>query len=146
MAKLQSDTYNFVAPAEYFAPKESFFNIKGLDLQRNREEPFRSVTYFNLVRNIGTIDWHTGIPIDENAIPKYFVDRENNYIPNPEYRGEVFFPEMEPSLPSSETNTATGVFRPNSVTIEVNIREPGILVVNQNYHRDWHTNIGELFE
>jgi len=141
---LQRNTYDFDIPAEFLAPtKEKFFNIQGLDLPRNRTEPFNSVAYLNLVRNIGTIDWYTGIPLAENAVPKYFIDANNNYIPNPEYRGEVFFlsPE-EQELPKS---TAQAAFRPNSVAVEVSLQKPGTIVINQNYHRDWHTNRGELF-
>ena len=141
---LQRNTYDFEMPSKFLAPaEEEFFNVQGLDLPRNRTEPFNAVAYLNLVRNIGTIDWYTGIPLDENAIPKYFVDANNNYIPNPEYRGEVFFlaPE-EQKLPTSAAQVA---FRPNSIAVEVSLQKPGTIVINQNYHRDWHTNRGELF-
>lgn len=95
MTKIQRNTYDFETPAEFLVPQKKFFNVKGKDLPRSRAEPFRAVTYFNLLRNVGTVDWHTGIPVAENAIPKKFVDKENNYIPNPEYRGELFFLEFE---------------------------------------------------
>jgi hypothetical protein len=137
MAKVQRDTYTFETPAEFLAPEEDFFNVQGQDLPRGRAEPFRAATYLNLLRNVGTVDWYTGIPIAENAIPKYFVDANNNYIQNPEYRGEFFFLESE--------NTVKGTFRPNSIAVQVNLQTPGTLVINQNYHRDWHTNRGELF-
>ena len=138
MVEIQRDTYTYEAPVEFPASEKEFYNIQGQGLTRNRKEPFRSVAYFNLPRNVGTIDWYTGIPIAENAIPKYFVDKKNNYVPNPKYRGEVFFSEIEDAK-------AKGTFRPNSITVQVDIQTPGILVVNQNYHRDWHTNKGELF-
>ena len=100
--------------------------------------PLRSVAYLNLLRNVGTIDWYTAVPLPENAVPKYFVGAEDKYIPNPEYRGEAFFlktgNEAEPSL------------RPNSIDVAVHVREPDTLVINQNYHRDWHTNHGEIFD
>jgi hypothetical protein len=137
MAKIQRDTYTFETPAEFLVPQEEFFNVQGQNLPRGRTKPFRAATYLNLLRNVGTIDWYTGIPIAENAIPKYFVDANNNNHPNPKYRGEVF--SLEPE------NTAKGAFRPNSITVQVNVQTPGILVINQNYHQDWHTNRGELF-
>ena len=137
MAKVQRDTYTFETPAEFLIKEKDFFNVQGQDLPRGRAEPFRAATYLNLLRNVGTIDWYTGIPIAENAIPKYFVDANDNYIQNPEYRGEFFFLESE--------NTAKGMFRPNSITVFVNVQTPGTLIINQNYHRDWHTNRGELF-
>ena len=136
MAKVQRDTYTFDTPAEFLTPEEQFFNVQGKNLPRGRTRPFRAATYLNLLRNVGTVDWYTGIPIAENAIPKYFVDADNNYIQNPEYRGEFFFLESE--------NTATGAFGPNSITVSVNIQTSGTLIINQNYHRDWHTNHGEL--
>ena len=137
MARIQGNTYDFDTPAEFGVKQEEFFNVQGLHLPRNRTQPFNSVAYPNLIRNIGTIDWYTGIPLAENAIPKYFVDNGNNYIPNPEYRGEAFFLKPE--------NSARATFRPNSMTIPVTLQTPDTLVVNQNYHRDWHTNRGELF-
>lgn len=95
MIKIQSNTYDYEPRTKLLTSAKEFYNVQGKGIERNRSEPFRSVTYFNLLRNIGTIDWHTGIPIDENAIPKYFVDRENRYIPNPEYRGQAFFLPIE---------------------------------------------------
>ncbi|MFQ5799574.1 MAG: hypothetical protein ACE5H0_12905, partial [Bacteroidota bacterium] len=138
MAKIQRDTYTLETPAEFLVPEEKFYSVQGQALQRGRKQPFRAVTYLNLIRNVGTVDWHTGIPIDEKAIPKYFVNKKNNYIPNPEYRGEVFFLELEDAM-------AKSTFRPNSITVQVDIKTPGTLVINQNYHGDWHTNRGELF-
>ena len=144
--KVQRDTYTFETPAEFLIPQEDFFNVQGQNLARGRAQPFRAATYLNLLRNVGTVDWYTGIPIDENAIPKYFVDANNNEIPNPEYQGEVFFLEVEDATEQpSPPSTAQVTFRPNSMTVQVNVQTPGILVINQNYHRDWHTNRGELF-
>ncbi|HIB90595.1 TPA: hypothetical protein EYN09_16360 [Candidatus Poribacteria bacterium] len=136
ITKIQSETYNFVHP-QLTQPKTGFFNVKGWDLKRNRKEPSLAITYFNLLRNIGTIDWYTGIPLEENAVPKYFVDIDNNYLPNPEYRGEAFL------LKSG--NNVRSKFRPNLISVEVNLQKPDILIINQNYHPDWHTDHGELF-
>ncbi len=94
-AKVQRDTYTFDTPAEFRTPEKDFFNVQGQNLSRGRAQPFRAATYLNLLRNVGTVDWYTGIPIAENAIPKYFVDANNNYHPNPKYQGEAFFLEVE---------------------------------------------------
>ena len=144
MAKIQRETYEHT-----YVPsgpvQEEFFNVKGKELERNREKPPRAVTYFNVLRNIGTVDWYTGIPIEEDAIPRYFVDRDGNYIPNPEYRGEAFFLRADDMTDQNGTpNTAKAVFRPNSIAVQVDVQSPGILVINQNYHRGWHTDRGEL--
>ena len=83
-------------------------------MKRNRKEPSFAITYFNLLRNIGTIDWYTGVPLEENAVPKYFVDTDNNYLPNPEYRGEAFLLKAG--------NSVSSTFRPNSIGVEVNLK------------------------
>jgi hypothetical protein len=136
MIKIQRQTYDFDTPAEFLVQEEDFFNVKGLNLPRGRTKPFRSATYLNVLRNVGTIDWYTGIRGRERAIPKYFVDADNNQIPNPEYQGEAFF--LEPG------NTARAVLRPNSITVEVKVQKPGVLVINQNYHPAWRADRGEL--
>ncbi len=99
--------------------------------------PLRSIAYLNLLRNVGTIDWYTAVPLAENAIPRYFVNAKNKYIPNPKYRGEAFFLNTK--------NEAKALLRPNSIAVEIHVQEPDTLIINQNYHRDWHTNRGELF-
>jgi len=144
ITKVQRDTYTFETPAEFLTPEEEFFNVQGKELPRGRAHPFRAATYLNLLRNVGTVDWYTGIPIDENAIPKYFVDVNNNYISNPEYQGEAFLLDVN-SEQSLQNSTIQVTFRPNSIKVLVNMQTPGILVINQNYHQDWHTNEGELF-
>ena len=112
IAQIQRDTYNFEMPAEFLVPEEEFSNVQGRDLPRSRSHPFRAVTYLNLIRNVGTIDWYTGVPIAEDAIPKYFVDADNTYLPNPRYRGEVFFlefgdaAELGSDLPTLEEGNA----------------------------------------
>ena len=138
MAKIQGGIYDFDTPKEFLTREPEFFNVQGVELRRARREPFRAVTYLNLIRDVGTVDWYTGIPLPEHAIPKYFVDKSNNATLNPEYRGEAFFLEAG--------NRAAVTFRPNSILVEVDVQKPDVLVINQNYHRDWHTNRGECFE
>ena len=131
-------TYNFDMPKEFLTREPEFYNVQGVDLRRARREPLQSVTYLNLMRGVGTVDWYTGIPLPEHAAPKYFVHKDGRVVLNPEYRGEAFFLEAE--------NQAEVTFRPNSISVEVEVREPGVLVVNQNYHPDWSVNRGECFE
>jgi len=170
---LQRETYTDPIPSEYSIQQEEFFSVQGWRLPRNRVVPPRAVTYLNLLQNIGTIDWHTAMPIAENAIPRHFVDAGNRYIRNPRYRGEAFFIQeaglsakmwssaahgsawtetrstMTPAGPAGDGSagyTAEGTFRPNSITVQVTVPRPGILVVNQNYHPAWRTDRGELFD
>ncbi len=137
ISKVQKETYTFDLPKDIITQESEFYNIQGKDIVRNRKEPLNSLTYIGLLRNIGTIDWHTGIPIEENAIPKYFVDDKGNYLPNPAYRGEAFF--------LKESNKIKVNFRPNSIFIEVNLQTPDTAIINQNYHKSWHTDHGQIF-
>jgi hypothetical protein len=95
-----------------------------------------SIIYTNIVRNVGTID--TPINIGEKAVPKYFVNANGTYIPNYKYRGEAYF--------NDSMNSAEAAFRPNSIVVQVNLQKPDTLIINQNYHRDWHTDHGMVFE
>jgi hypothetical protein len=119
-------------------PQQDFYQIKGKGLERRRVFPLAAHMYFNLIQNIGTIDFDTNMSIGEKAIPRYYVDEDNNYITNPEYRGEAYC--LAPG------NAARAKLHPNSILVEVVLRSPDTLVINQNYHPDWSSNRGELFE
>lgn len=75
-------------------------------------------------------------------MPKYFVALPNTYRPNPAYRGEAFFEDSA----SAGSITAEPMFRPNSIAVSVDVKAPSLLVINQNFHRDWHTDHGALLE
>jgi hypothetical protein len=122
-------------------PATGFFQIDGALMSRSRRYPRRALTYFNVRQDIGTIDWYTGIPTDEHAVPKYFVDWENAYVPNAAYRGEAFF-----EAANAGSFTADPVFRPNSIVVSVKVNAPSTLIINQNFHRDWHTDRGQRLD
>ena len=134
----QNKTYTFDMLAELLIKQDEFYNVQGKDLVRNRKEPLNSITYTNLIRNIGTVDWYTGIPIAENAIPKYFINDQGYLMPNYKYQGEAYFVDS--------SNSAKVFFRPNSIIIQVKLHKPDTLIINQNYHRDWHTDYGKIFD
>jgi len=149
----QRTTYTLGLPFDGVPQQQEFFNIQGLDLPRWRMQPPRALTYPNVLQNVGTIDWLTSMPIAENAVPKYFIDAENNYVANPEYRGEAFFVRergpgaalgFEVRAPPGHVVKST--FRPNSIAVEAHVRKPGILVINQNYHPAWRADRGEVFD
>jgi len=131
-------TYTYDIPAKYLVRENEFYNIKGKDISRARVEPLNSIIYTNIIRGVGTIDWMAAVKADENALPKYFVDAEGKLIPNFKYRGEAYF--------TDSANSAKAAFRPNSIVVQVNLLKPDTLIINQNYHRDWHTDHGMIFE
>jgi len=150
---LQRNISRVEAPAEPFIQQEEFFNVRGSGIPRNRVGPPRALTYLNMLENVGTIDWYTAVPLAENAIPKYFVGEEDTPIPNPEYRGEVFFVDsagLSPATglgpPAPPGSVQSWSFAPNSIVADVIVDRPGVLVINQNYHPAWSTDRGELFE
>jgi hypothetical protein len=136
---VQRHTYVFEIPDWARVREQEFFNVSGLGLPRNRVLPSHSLTYLNTLRNVGTIDWYTAMPLDENAIPKYFVDADNRSVPNPAYRGEAFFAHEGGSVEEV-------AFHPNRIAVRVRLQTPGVLVINQNYHPAWRADQGELFE
>ena len=134
--QVQAKTFVFQPPD--FSPTE-YYQLQGSGLARNRKEPLEAITYFCLIRNIGTIDWYTGIPIAEKVQPKYFIDLSGNLGPNPNYRGAVYLAE-DPTLDLSAE------IHPNSIRIQAPSVRPATIIVNQNYHRGWRTNAGELYD
>ncbi|MFQ5809087.1 MAG: hypothetical protein ACE5JM_05665 [Armatimonadota bacterium] len=139
---VQLRTYAAAIPASALVPEGKFFNVQGLRLARNRATPLAAVAYTNLLRNVGTVDWHTAMPLAENAVPKYYVNAEGDHIVNPEYRGEAFLVGESGAL----EGVAEVTFRPNSIAVRVTVPKPGVLIINQNYHPAWRTDRGELFD
>lgn len=137
-AAIQRDTYTQAPPAGEGYSSAGFFQVSGRDLKRNRFGPPRSLSYFNLRQNVGTIDWYTGIPLSAYATPKLFVLSDDSYVANPDYRGEAYF--LEGSASGSVIGTTD--LSPNAVTLEVDVMAPGTLVINQNFHPDWRSDKG----
>lgn len=135
-------TFTRDVPVLELWPEHGFFQIEGMSLARHRRDPPRSLAYFNLRQDIGTIDWYTAIPMGEHAVPKYVVNRQNDYILHPAYRGEAFFDE-----PAHIASVAgLPAVRPNSIAVPVDVRAPAVLVINQNFHRDWQADHGKVFD
>lgn len=135
-------TYTTPAATVQPRPGEGFFQVQAAGLPRSRRDPADSLPYYNVRRNVGTTDWYTGIPAGSAVEPKYFIHRSGMYVPNEQYRGEAYFTE-----PSS-ANELVGIsrFEPNRIAVPVRVERPGVLVINQNFNRDWHTDRGILFE
>ncbi|NNE08988.1 MAG: hypothetical protein HKN20_10555 [Gemmatimonadetes bacterium] len=117
---------------------ETFYQIRGDDLPRNRWDPYRASAYINLMRGIGTIDWYTAIPNAENAVPRYLVNAEGDYAANPDYRGECFW--------LGEGLVSSWEIEPHTIEVDGTTPGGGTLVINQNYHRDWRVDAGTLRE
>jgi hypothetical protein len=140
--RIHRRTYTGQLPIAGLWHESGFFQVEGISLPRQRRSPQLSLTYLNLRQDIGTIDWYTAIPIRADAVPKYFVYPDNEFLLNPAYRGEAYFDEP----PGVGSLTAAPVFRPNSIAIPVDVKKaPAVLIVNQNFHRAWGADRGEVF-
>ena len=134
-----STTYEFEAPeAELPTGEQVFFQVAGRGLP-DGVVILRDEGYNNVRKNIGTIDWYTGVPLPAHAAPKYFVTPENGYVSNPDYRGEAYIVE-----PASGRLAGSPAFAPNQIYLSVFMDHPGTVVINQNFNRDWYSNTGPI--
>jgi len=132
-------SYDYILPAAHPFPASNdgvFFQVKSRDLPIDRVLPVEALAYANLLRGVGTIDWYTGVEYPSYAVPKYYVERNGAYTFNPEYRGECFWLDSGEQLRCS--------FSPHKITVYANTTRPRTLVVNQNFHPDWHSRVGNL--
>ncbi len=93
---------------------------------------------FNVRQGIGTIDWAVNLPLPEKAAPRYFVLPDGERVKNREYFGEAYFEK------SNECEVMEVQIRANSIDVEVDVREPALLVINQNYDRHFTSDRGEV--
>lgn len=154
MFSIQENTYSDPPLSERKLDKTAggFYQVQGLNLRRNRVSPLESIAYFNVRRNVGTIDWYTALLSAEHTIPRYWIDKDGQALFHSRYRGEIFLlddigepneyrvnEERSPDIPFKVT------FAPNEINANFTIDKPGIVVINQNFHEDWRTNSGSLF-
>jgi hypothetical protein len=120
-----------------------FFSVQGESLARARVAPPRALAYYNLQQNVGTVDWYTGIPLGEHAVPKYLVSEDNHESLNPAYRGEAFVLGSS----SADREPVAVTIEPNHIRVQgVIAHAPRTIVINQNFDRDWRASAGTLFE
>lgn len=153
-----------------FKKYDSFFSVVTKDARIERRgtnfsevKDLRSYKIFWILlqQNIGiaNFNWKEGIKIGEYAVPKYIIDlgpkidecvfvedtedlSQHNLIDltvyaqqNPSYREEVYFVREENSAKIKR-------FSANAIDIDVGLKNPDILVINQNYHPSWKTSSG----
>jgi hypothetical protein len=123
-----------------------FYQIKGIDeggrpMHRGAPRSLFTHQYYNLLRNVGTIDWDMDIQvIPENAIPKYFIGYDDRRILNPSYRGEFYFAR------GGNNSLHVRRFTANRIDMDVFVSTPDILVINQNHHRGWNADTGKVVD
>lgn len=101
--------------------------------------PQEGNAYFNLLRGVATVNYHTSLALPEFAQPRHFVDRFGRLHPNSRYRGEAY-------VVGGEEHVLVHADEPNRLRLSVRLPEPGVVVVNQNHHRGWAASSGTLIE
>jgi hypothetical protein len=129
-----------------FSFRKGFFQV-AIKNYIGAPEPYQVDQQYYLQSNIGLLDWLFGnLAIKTSVIPKYLVrDDDSQYLPsqldklelNPSYRGEVF-------CAAGENKAELRYFSPNRIKVTAQIKSPGEVVINQNYHESWRTDAGKL--
>jgi len=120
----------FTKSAPELPIEDEFFQVKGHNQNRGAPRTLHSHQYFNVTRNVGTIDWDGDVLLDENAIPKELFDHNDNRIESPEYRGEVW-------VESGDAVTLLWDITPNQIFVRAKVQHPDWVVINQNFDPAW---------
>jgi hypothetical protein len=100
--------------------------------------------YELMLQNIGKINWYGNIHLKESVTPKYYIEWNNveSFAPenftwriNPAYKGELYF------LNNSNNKAEFTYFSPNKIVVKINLSQPDILIINQNYDKYWRSSL-----
>jgi len=83
-----------------------------------------SAMYPMLLQNVGVVNGYEPIPISRNAIPTGRAD----------YRGEFY-------LLDNHGNATLTRWTPNAMDFEVSTPQNNVLVINQNFEKNWKCNL-----
>ena len=128
-------SYTYEVPGGWDQASEIHAPIKSRDLPRGRFKPINSNTYLNLRRGVGTIDWYTGIPLEEIAKPRVTIESDGAETPNPAYVGEAWWKDSKAPVAGVEMSY-------HWIRVSLGKHEGGTLVINQNHHKDWSPAVG----
>jgi hypothetical protein len=136
--RIHARTYTFAVPPALLEPAREFYNVAAPGLVIDRREPLPAVTYVNLLRGIGTLDWYTCVPLPVWAAPRDFIDAAGRAHANPAYRGEVY------AADGDSCRIAGWRFRPGEIAVDVVATRPCTVVINQNHDSDWTSEDGPV--
>jgi len=130
-------------------PGKEVSNVVPPEVYRIRSwEWTRPTQYELMLQNIGKANAYTNLHLKDSVVPRYYVSWDGSasidpanyvFLPNQAYRGEAYFMR-------GEKNTVEFVsFTPNKLVVRCEVKTSDILVVNQNYHRWWRSDIGRPF-
>jgi hypothetical protein len=134
--KVHARTYSTELPAIARQRVPEFYTVRSDGLWRGRSEPWNANTYVNVLRGVGTLDWYTGIPRDEVAIPRTIVRADGSEIPEPAWRGEAWVQGTGRPLRVR--------IRYHEIELEERPPEGEVAVINQSAHQDWTASGGRI--
>lgn len=125
----------FTKQAPHLPYEQQFYQVRGKSLLRGAPRTEHSHQYFNVLRNVGTIDWDGDVLLEENAVPKELVDHQDNVEVNPDYRGEVYWI-------SGKGTAKLEKITPNRIEVTASSGGSDWLIINQNYDPAWRVDGG----
>lgn len=120
----------FTKPAPELKIEKRFYQVQGKNMNRGAPRSLYSQQYFNVKRNVGTIDWDGDVLLPENAEGKMFVDADDMQTPNSAYRAEAYLLEEEGKATLLKLS-------PNRIEVAVSCPKDCVLIINQNYDPSW---------
>lgn len=149
LAVPRADSRSVFSQAKNLHPNRDFYpqalRRRPVYAQRSWELT-RPTQYELMLSNIGKVNSYVNIHLGEYAVPKYFVDADeekgrrglNDYELrlNPAYRAEAYF------LDSRRNSASLELISPNRIVLNVSVAEPDRLIINQNYDKYWMADKG----
>ena len=104
---------------------------------RESGRPLVATEYYNVLRNVGTIDWYGTLLLPEVAVPRRYLLLDGSPAPNPRYRGEAW-------TLSGKGKVRALTLRPNTIDLEVDLTGPDVVVINQSFLAGFYTDRGTV--
>jgi len=129
--------FQFTKPPPASAQADARHQVYCLIEPRWAQRPQPGNAYFNMLRGVGTVNYHTSLALPEYVEPKTFVDRFGREHENSHYRGEVYALATGARAPIAFP-------RPNSIAFDISLSTEDTVVLNQNHDPGWSASVGQV--
>ena len=129
----------FTKPPPPSVQVDAFHQVHCLVDPRWAPRPQSGNAYFNLLRGVATVNYHTSLALPEYVEPKTFVDRFGREHENSQYRGEVH-------ALAAGTRVPITFPRPNGIVFALSLPSEDTVVLNQNFDHGWSASVGQVTE
>ena len=110
---------------------------QGQVMLRESGRPLQATEYYNVQRGVGTIDWYGTLLLPEAAVPRRYLLLDGRQVDNPRYRGEAW-------TLSGQGRVTSVKIRPNTIDLEVVLKRPDVVVINQSYLEGFSASQGTV--